>query len=88
LSGQTNFTQAAGTGSTCYYVFKANEVGSPTINTYAQDPWKYAYGYSTGNSSSSKNPYSGTGLYDLWSTGGNLLPQSTNTLAWITNWQQ
>jgi hypothetical protein len=71
----------------CYYTFKANQVGNPTNLTYVQDPFGYAYGYSTGVSGGV--PFNGSGLYDLWSTGGVTAATTSNpnpTNSWITNW--
>ena len=102
LSGKINYqdttlTATALTGAkVAYMTFKVSQLGGnmTTISggtvaansTYVQDPWSYAYGYSTGTSSS--YPYTGTGFFDLWSTAGVLAPAATNSAAWIANWQQ
>jgi len=95
LSGQTNFTDMPAPGTKAYMTFKANQIGSPTANSYVQDPWKMAYGYSTGTPTTANTtnyPYNGSGFFDLWSTGGvtsaqvSAKPALTNT--WISNWTQ
>ena len=77
LSGIINYATDPPVG-TAYMTFKANQIGSPTANSYIKDPWNNSYGYSTGN------PYNGTNFFDLWSTGGTT---TGLTNGWISNWQ-
>jgi prepilin-type N-terminal cleavage/methylation domain-containing protein len=96
LSGKTNFSDAPITGVTKTYMnFKAGEVANTTTgsgNSYVEDPWGYSYGYYTGDTPANGAaqlypPYSGTGFFDLWTTGGSTVNTSggyTNT--WISNW--
>lgn len=86
LTGQTYLGSAVASGAKSYISFKVNQLGNPTTSgsVYIADPWGFAYGYSTGTSSS--YPFNGTGFFDLWSTAG-LLSTSVNTNAWISNWQ-
>jgi len=88
LSGQTNFTDSPVAGSKAYMAFKRNQVGDAAGGSYAQDPWRYSYGYSTGSvvGATTNAPYNGYGFFDIWSTGG-LLAANVNTNAWISNWQ-
>jgi hypothetical protein len=50
-----------------------------------------SYGYST-SAGTTNAPYSGSGFYDLWSTGGvtqgQLFSKPSLTNAWISNWTQ
>jgi len=97
LSGKTNFLDAPIAGIKSYSPFKVGQLGNSSAPagttgsgvTYIQDPWTYAYGYSTGTTNSA--PYNGTGFFDLWSTAGLLTSTPkfaiTNTAAWKTNWQ-
>jgi type II secretory pathway pseudopilin PulG len=102
LSGKTNFLDQPAAGVRSYFSFKVNQVGAATAPvgtaagnvaaTYVKDPWNYAYGYSTGSlpgAATPSYPYSGTGFYDLWSTGGILQSGATATWTntWIYNWQ-
>jgi prepilin-type N-terminal cleavage/methylation domain-containing protein len=88
LTGMTNFSDTAAAGPKSYLALKAVQVGDPTGAltgaSYIKDPWGYSYAYSIGTAASS--PYSGSGFFDLWSTGGTL-SSSPNTNAWISNWQ-
>jgi len=88
LSGQANYNTVPAAGAKSYMSFKLNQVGNLAGNTYVQDPWGYSYGYSTGDAATPQltPPYNGTGLFDLWSTGG-LLKAKVNTSAWLSNWQ-
>jgi len=99
LAGKTNYNDVAINKS--YMVFKTSQLGnytnaantvySATKSTYLADPWTYAYGYSTGDGSATNIPYSGSGFFDLWSTGG-LTTNSAATVyatnTWITSWRQ
>jgi prepilin-type N-terminal cleavage/methylation domain-containing protein len=90
LSGQTNnFTDTSNNGNKNYYQFKANQLGNLTNSTYVEDPFGNSYGYSTGDGTANNIPYSGSNMFDLWSTGGTAAnttvnPQATNS--WINNW--
>jgi prepilin-type N-terminal cleavage/methylation domain-containing protein len=93
LTGKTNFSDAPVAGVTKTYMpLKANQVANVTTgsgNSYVEDPWGYSYGYYTGDSNNPQQqpPYTGTGFFDMWSTGGSTMNTSggyTNT--WISNW--
>jgi type II secretory pathway pseudopilin PulG len=88
ISGKTNFTDTPIAGTKSYGNFKLSQLGNPsasgTATTYVQDPWTYAYGYSTGTTAA--YPYNGNGFFDLWSSAGQIAPANTNTVAWIANW--
>jgi|HubBroStandDraft_1064217.scaffolds.fasta_scaffold132170_2 prepilin-type N-terminal cleavage/methylation domain-containing protein len=98
LSGKTNFTDEPVAGRVSYFVFKGNMIGNPTgssggsTSTYVQDPFSFAYGYSTGDGTATGNvPYSGFGQFDLWSTGGTTGNSSyggtkNTTNSWLANW--
>ena len=95
LSGQTNFATPPVAGIKVYLSFKANQIGNLTAgNSYIMDPWRNAYGYSTGTTTptSTNYPYSGNGFFDLWSTAGVTKAQvSANpvlTNAWLSSWSQ
>lgn len=96
LSGKTNFNDNPNTGTKSYMTFKTSQLGNYKASlgtafgsgsTYVQDPWNYAYGYSTGDTNNV--PYSGSGFFDLWSTGGltrsSTTPNPTNV--WVANWK-
>jgi type II secretory pathway pseudopilin PulG len=100
ITGKTNYLDPPLPGTKSYGSFKVGQLGNassvagnsgPNV-TYVQDPWTYAYGYSTGTTSGSTNfpPINGTGFFDLWSTGGNIVTSPnnvfTNTAAWMANW--
>lgn len=80
---------------TVYFEFPPKML-SPTLTTspkkvdYIQDPFGYAYGYSTANQKFQENPsgaekgYNPT--FDLWSTSGGTKNDSTATARWIKNW--
>ncbi|MCE0483000.1 MAG: prepilin-type N-terminal cleavage/methylation domain-containing protein [Methylacidiphilales bacterium] len=94
LSGKTNYADNPTTGVKSYMQFKTSQLGNYKANagttlgsgsTYVQDPWSYAYGYYTGDGVSNF-PYNGNGFFDLWSTGGLVLPKATNMNAWVANW--
>lgn len=90
LSGKTNYTDPA-TGAKYYMTFKSGQLGNPGNNTYIKDPFGFSYGYSSGDVSGAQYPYSGTGFFDLWSTGGTTGVTSANsnpTNTWISNWSQ
>ncbi len=101
LSGQTNFLDTALGVNKSYMQFKATMLGnitttagtapSASTSTYVRDPFKVAYGYATGNSTTSY-PFNGNGFFDLWSTGGITYTQeqANNSLtnAWLSNWTQ
>ena len=95
LSGQTNFEDPPATGVKSYMNFKSSELGNTkaTANTYTsggstyvQDPFSYPYGYFTGTTAGDL-PYNGSGLFDLWSTGGTTTatPNWPTTKTWISN---
>lgn len=85
LSGQTNYSASPTPGIKSYMAFKINQIGNTGgPYSYIIDPWRYAYGYSTGTAAS--YPYTSTGFFDLWSTGGLLHGSGTN--AYVPNWQQ
>jgi prepilin-type N-terminal cleavage/methylation domain-containing protein len=99
LSGQTNsganYNDQTSRGKT-YYTFTLKQLGNYKQGagaTYVQDPFGYGYGYFTGDTAvpQATPPANGTGMFDLWSTGGILQtqlagnPALTNT--WISNWQ-
>ena len=97
LSGQTNFITTTAPTGTPYMSFTKKQIGISNATlasggtTYAQDPWGYSYGYSTGNPStppqaSDPVPFRGLGYYDLWSTGG-WTPSSGSVNNWIVDWQ-
>jgi prepilin-type N-terminal cleavage/methylation domain-containing protein len=90
--GQTMFTSTVAPTGKAYFAFTKKQVGSPTFNTYVQDPWGYAYGYSTGDAKTPQQqyPFRGSGFFDLWSTGGATTAgtsTTTGTNTWIVNWQ-
>jgi prepilin-type N-terminal cleavage/methylation domain-containing protein len=88
-------TTSPATGKS-YMQFKVNQIGNPSgLYSYIKDPWNASYGYSTGTTNgapSTNYPYTGSGQFDLWSTGGITLSKySSNhalTNAWISNWTQ
>jgi len=87
LSGITNYATDIPLSSVKHYMsFKANQIGSPTVNSYIKDPWNNSYGYSTGDNQTPQGqyPFNGSGFFDLWSTAGTTT-SATNT--WISNWQ-
>lgn len=109
LTSKTNFLDTPVAGARVYMpTFKANQIGNATTAagtgygastaSYVQDPWSYAYGYSTGDGNSPQTLYpnnAGTtnstpgSSFDLWSTGGTTgnttsNPNATNT--WLKNW--
>ena len=90
LSGQNYYSTTTFAGKS-YMSFKANQVGNPGGPfSYVRDPWGYAYGYSTGTpagAATTNAPYNGSGFFDIWSTASLTLPKSTNTAAWVNNWQ-
>lgn len=96
LTGKTNFNDLPASGVKSYIQFKTTQLGNyktaantpynVNTSTYIQDPWTYSYGYSTGNGTNSY-PYNGNGFFDLWSTGGLISPNATNSNTWITNWK-
>lgn len=89
LSGQA-YATASPTGVKSYVAFKPNQVGNPTGPfSYVKDPWGNSYGYSTGDTASPQAtpPYSGSGFFDLWSTGSLINGAQANTNAWLSNWQ-
>jgi len=96
LSGQSNFAATPAAGAKVYMSFKANQIGNPTAAySYIADPWRSAYGYSTGSiagATTTNYPYNGGGFFDLWSTGGVTVAQVTAksglTNAWLSNWTQ
>ncbi len=55
-------------------------------------PFGYSYGYYTGDAApagtsvQANPPISGSGSYDLWSTGGALYTPLNFTNSWISNW--
>jgi prepilin-type N-terminal cleavage/methylation domain-containing protein len=79
-----------------YMTFKTGQLGSYKQGsgpTYVQDPFGFSYGYSTGDALNPQvqAPFSGTGFFDLWSTGGTTQPTTANpnpTKTWISNWPQ
>jgi prepilin-type N-terminal cleavage/methylation domain-containing protein len=90
LSGKTSYT-ATTLSTKSYMTFNLSQVGSPnvtgTYGTYAQDPFGYSYGYSTGGTSTNQYPYAGPGFFDIWSTGGPSTTGTANTTnSWITSW--
>lgn len=86
LTGQNSFTSTPVSGTKVYLSFKINQVGNASATySYVQDPWRHSYGYSTGIAGTP--PYSGTGMFDLWSTGGSTVA-SANTNIWVPNWTQ
>ncbi len=88
LSGKTNFTDTPVAGVKSYMPFKKGQVGTVSGVSYVQDPWGYSYGYSTGTAT--VPPYTGTGFFDLWSTGGaigGLTGLETNINTWVSNWK-
>jgi prepilin-type N-terminal cleavage/methylation domain-containing protein len=94
LTGMTNFGNTPITGTKTYMAFKSGQLGnfssSASSPVYIQDPWGYSYGYSTGTTNGAPTPsypYTGSGFFDLWSTGGLLAPSATNSTAWLANWQ-
>jgi general secretion pathway protein G len=89
LSGQVNFNTPPTAGTKSYFPFKVNQVGNLGGNTYVKDPWGYSYGYSTGdaNNPQQTSPYTGSGFFDLWSTGGLTGAANANTSVWLNNWQ-
>ncbi len=90
LSGQPSFITAPTAGIKAYMSFKVNQVGNTNGNTYIADPWRHAYGYSTGTTNGSPSPsypYNGNGFFDLWSTAGSTA-STPNTNTWISNWTQ
>jgi prepilin-type N-terminal cleavage/methylation domain-containing protein len=100
LSGKTNYADVPVAGIKAYLNFKIGQLVNTTAgsgNTYIQDPFGYSYGYYTGDVpvaaagqttlTQQFPPVNGTGLFDLWSTGGSIKTTSggyTNT--WIMNW--
>jgi len=91
LWGTNAYTAAPAAGMTVYLPsVKISQVGNPAAYSYFKDPWGYSYGYSTATITTT-TPFNGTGLFDLWSTGGILstvvatTPSLTN--AWLSNWQ-
>lgn len=94
LSGQTNFITTTAPSGSVYFAFTKKQIGISSSslanqgNTYAQDPWGYSYGYSTGDSliPQQQTPFRGSGFFDLWSTGG-WTPSSGSTNNWVVNWQ-
>jgi prepilin-type N-terminal cleavage/methylation domain-containing protein len=91
LSGQTNFSTSP-TGVKAYYTFKGSQVGNTGLglNTYVQDPFGFSYGYSPGDGTPNHVPYSGSGFFDLWSTGGTTETTRTDPTpinSWISNWK-
>jgi type II secretory pathway pseudopilin PulG len=95
LSGQSSYTTAPNGTTKSYLNFKPNEIGNPTGVTYVKDPWNYPYGYSTGDANAlatpptaqANYPNNGSGMFDLWSTGGTTGTKATDPNTWITNWQ-
>ena len=98
LASKINFTDTAlsaaspATGK-AYMSFKTTQLGNykpGSGSTYIQDPWNYSYGYNTGDNAvpQANPPYSGTGFFDLWSTGGLVGAKETNINTWISNWAQ
>jgi type II secretory pathway pseudopilin PulG len=91
LAGQASYSSPPTAGTKVYLPFKANEVGNPTgATSYVKDPWGASYGYSTGTLTT--YPYTGQGLFDIWSCGGvtktQLGANTSLTNAWIANWMQ
>jgi prepilin-type N-terminal cleavage/methylation domain-containing protein len=92
LSGYANYYDTAVAGTRSYMTFKTAQLGgykSGTGPTYIQDPWRNPYGYYTGDTASPQlnPPISGTGFFDLWSTGGTAQNGSIATNAWLVSWQ-
>jgi hypothetical protein len=92
LSGKTNFDDVPVAGVTKTYTsFKATQIANITPgsgNSYVQDPWGYAYGYYTGDTATPQQypPFTGTGLFDLWSTGGTTATANSTTPGWTNTW--
>ena len=98
LAGRTNYFDTPVNKS--YMTFKSTQLGngttasgtaySATTSTYIVDPWGYSYGYSTGDGTANNIPYSGSGFFDLWSTG-NMTANPSGTVyatnSWIANWR-
>jgi prepilin-type N-terminal cleavage/methylation domain-containing protein len=89
LTGQTISTTLV-PGAKSYMTFKSGQLGNLTgPETYIQDPFANAYGYSTGTGSGANAtdiPNNGVGFFDLWSSGGDLSGAPTGTNSWISNW--
>jgi type II secretory pathway pseudopilin PulG len=85
LSGQTNFADKPAAGAQVYISFKRNQVSDSEGGSFVRDPSGNSYGYSTGRGTS--YPYNGKGFFDFWSTAGTTGISSTDTNAWISNWQ-
>jgi len=93
LSGQTNYYDTPVAGQKAYMYFKTSQLigyKTGTGPTYIKDPWGFSYAYNTGDANTPQQnpPYSGTGFYDLWSTGGLTGANTTNINTWIASWMQ
>ncbi len=99
LSGRTDYTDFPVAGVKSYMSFKMNQLSNASAptgttaadSTFIQEPWNYAYGYSTGpvvvqGVTPTSTPYNGTGFFDLWTTGGATAANGTvATNGWIAN---
>jgi prepilin-type N-terminal cleavage/methylation domain-containing protein len=91
--GLTTYGGTTAPTGTVYYPFSKKQLGNANASgpTYAQDPWGYPYGYSTGDGNlppvaQVQYPNRGSGFFDLWTTGGaTATTGSTNN--WVVNWQ-
>jgi len=96
LTGQTNYGDIppkASSGTKIYMTFTKSQLGNNTAGAggpiYIQDPFGNSYGYSTGTNNAgtySDIPFNGAGLFDLWSSGGDLSGTTTGTNVWLNNW--
>lgn len=89
LTGQSKYGDPPPTPSSgvkIYMTFTRSQLGNddPTDGAspiYLKDPFGNSYGYFPG--SGANPPNSGSGFFDLWSTGGDTVGK---TNSWIVNW--
>ncbi len=79
LSGRQAYNSATLSGKV-YMSFKNSQLNTTVSPNYVQDPFGYAYGYSTAPN------IMNVGFFDLWSTSGKTDNLQASTNVWMNNW--